>query len=357
MRTHIRILALLISSFFAGLVLGQNAPIFIWSEQEPDAETNRAAVAFSPDASLIATGRADENNVKLWNAKNGTLVRTLSGENNNANVIAFSPDGQYLATGTGQPGQTLNLNLWRVSDGVRLVGRIPAFTNGTISVSFSPDGQLLVASGFHATGYKIYHVPDMSLVATFGNFDPDLGYNVRINAVAFSADGQLIGVGDTRALRLRRTSDGSLVRTMNTNFPGVMTTNSVAFSPNGLYVAAGVSVTDSTYGTCVDCAVKIFQMTDGQLLHVYQNGNNMTFPKVGFSPNSAVIAAAFAHDHDNGGAVQFWNVATANTMQIDARSFWYWDFAYSPRGDSYAFFGGDGLIGVARAGRPSLGRQ
>ena len=97
----------------------------IWSVQEPDAETNRAAVAASPDGRLVATGRADSNDVKIWDASNGTLIRVLNGANNNANVIAFSPDGQYLATGTGQPGQGLSLNLWRVSDGLRLVGRIP----------------------------------------------------------------------------------------------------------------------------------------------------------------------------------------------------------------------------------------
>ena len=306
----------------------------------------------SPDGQLVATGRADSNDVKIWNANNGALIRVLNGQNNNANVIAFSPDGQYLATGTGQPGQGLSLNLWRVSDGVRVVGRIPAFTNGTKSVAFSPDSQLLVASGFHSTGYKIYHVPDTTLMATVGNFDPNLGYNVRINAVAFSRDGQLIGVGDSVGLRLRNASDGSLVRTLNTNAPGLMKTESVAFSPNGLYVAAGVDVVDSTYATCIDCTVKLFRISDGALLHVYENGNNMAFPTVAFSPNGEIIGSAYAHDHDNGGAVQFWNVASANTLQVDARAFWFWDFVYSSLGDRYAFFGGDGLIGVARA--PSI---
>ena len=321
----------------------------IWSAQEADAEFNRAAVAVSADGQLVATGRADSNTVKIWNARSGALIRTLSGENNNANAIAFSPDGQYLATGTGQPGQGLSLNLWRVSDGARLVGRIPAFTNGTISVSFSPDSQLLVASGFHATGYKIYHVPDMSLVATVGNFDPNLGYNVRINAVAFSRDGQLIGVGDSVGLRLRNASDGTLVRTLNANAPGAMKTDSVAFSPNGLYVAAGVDVVDSQYARCIDCTVKLFRISDGTLVHVYENGNNMVFPRLSFSPQGSIIGSAYAHDHDNGGAVQFWNVASGETVQLDERAFWFWDFAYSPVGEAYGFFGADGLIGVAKA--------
>ncbi|MFL6209580.1 MAG: carboxypeptidase regulatory-like domain-containing protein [Pyrinomonadaceae bacterium] len=329
----------------------QSGPNIIWSQQESDAQTNTAAVAYSPDGQLVATGRADSNDVQLWNAANGSLIRTLNGANNNANVIAFSPDGQYLATGTGQPGQNLSLNLWRVADGVRLVGRISAFSNGTISVAFSPDSQLLVASGFHATAYKIYHVPDMALLATVGNFDPDLGNNVRINAVTFSPNGELIGVGDSVGVKLRRASDGSLLQSINTNRPYSMKTLSVAFSPDGSSIAAGVSVVDLQYATCIDCAVKLFQVSDGRLLRTYENGNNMGFPKVHFAPQGDRIAAAYSYQSGagNAGAVQFWDFASAQTIQLDARALWPWDCAYAPSGDRYAFFGADGLIGVAKA--------
>jgi WD40 repeat protein len=339
-------------SVLAAAAHAQTGPTFIWSAQQPSALTHRAAVAYSPDGQLVATGRGDSNSVQIWSASSGKLVRVLTGQNNNANVLKFSPDSQYLATGTGQPGQNLNLNLWRVVDGVRLVGRIGAFNNGTISIDFSPDGRLLVAAGFHATSYKIYHVPDMSLLATIGNFDPELGYNVRINAVAFSPDGQLVAVGDARALRLRRVSDGSLVRTMNTNAPAQMSTLSVAFSPDAQFVAGGVSVTDSQYATCIDCRVKMFRVDDGALVRTFENGNNMTFPHIAFTGGGQTIGASYAHDHDNAGAVQFWNVASSETVQLDTHDVWPWDFAVSPSGDAYAFFRGDGLTGVA--GGPHL---
>ena len=346
MKTYLRS-ALFACSF--GVAIAQADQQIVWSLQETNSQSTGAAVAMSANGQLVATGRADSNDVKIWNANNGALIRVLNGRDNNANVIAFSPDGQYLATGTGGGGSTLNLNLWRVSDGVRLVGRIPAFNNGTKSVDFSPDSQLLVACGNANNFYKIYHVPDMTLVGTFDNFDPALGHSVRLNAVAFSRDGQLIAVGDTVAMRLRRASDGALVRTLNANAPGNMKTEGLAFSPDGLYVAAGVSVRDLTYSTCIDCNVKLFQISDGALVRVYENGNNMGFPRVWFSPRGEIIAAGYSHDHDNGGAVQFWDVARGNTVQMDAREFWFWDFAYSPIGGTYAFFCGDGLFGVAKA--------
>jgi len=352
MKTSSFALALLLLAGSQAGLQGQSGPVIVWSQQDPVATTHRAAVAYSPNGTLVATGRDDDNNVKLWDAQTGALVRTLNGRDNNANVIRFSPDGQYLATGTGGGGSTLNLNLWRVSDGVRLVGRIPAFNNGTISLAFSSDGQLLAAAGFAAENYKIYHVPDMTLVANVNNFDPDQGYNVRTNAVAFSPDGQLIALGDNRGVHLRRVSDGSLVRVLNTNAPSSMKTNSVAFTPDGQYVVAGVSVTDPTYSNCIDCALKMFRVSDGSLVRIFSNGNNMHFPKIAFAPGGTIIGASYSHDHDNAGAVQFWNVNTGATLQTDVFELFPWDFAFSRLDGRYAFYSASGLLGVANAPYP-----
>ena len=356
MKTYSLALALLLLAGSQAGLRAQSGPAIFWSQQDPVATTHRAAVAYSPNDALVASGREDDNNTKVCDAGTGAFVRTLYGRDNDANVIRFSPDSQYLATGTGGGGSTLNLNLWRVSDGVLLVGRIGAFNNGTISLSFSSDGQLLACAGFDAENYKIYHVPDMTLVADVDNFDPDFGYNVRTNAVAFSPDGQLIALGDNRGVHLRRVSDGSLVRTLNTNAPSVMKTHSVAFTPDGQYVAAGVSVVNPTYSYCIDCAVKMFRVSDGSLVRIFSNGNNMHSPEIAFSPNGTIIGAAYSRDHENGGAVQFWNVSTGATVQTDMFELFPWDFAFSPLGNRYAFYSASGLFGVAKAPYPATNR-
>jgi WD40 repeat protein len=357
MKGYLKILGLMQSTlilfgiFFVGSLSAQTRSLIIWSQQESENTTHNGAIAYSPDGQLVASGRADSNDISIWKAVDGSLVRTLNGQNNNANVLAFSPDSQYLVSGTGGGGQGLSLNLWRVADGARLVGRIGAFTNGTIGLSFSPDGQLLAASGFHANFYKIYHIPDMTLVGTFGNFDPVLGYDARIFSVAFSRDGQLIAVGATRGIYLRRASDGSLVRIINPNYPNPMTTLSIAFSPDRSSVAGGVAYKDSTYSNCIDCSIKLFRIDDGALLHTYTDPSGPDFPKIEFSPNGRIIAAGYSDNNGTitSGAAQFWNVATEESIRRDARDFWVQDFAYSPSGKFYAFFGADGVIAVARA--------
>jgi WD40 repeat protein len=328
------------------ITTAQTEPFIIWSQQHNAAFSTRAAVAFSPDGALLASGRTNTNEVKIWNAANGTPIRSLAAKNNNANALAFSPDGQYLETGTGQSGQNLNLNLWRVADGERLVGRIPAFNNGAIGVAFSPDGQYLVACGFHARDIKLYHVPDMALVATINNSDPTNTRGLRVNAVAFSPDGEFIGIGDTEGVKLRRAFDGALVRSFGT---GNLFIHSIAFSPDGAFIAAGISTLDPTYATCIDCSIKLWRIADGTLLHTYTNGAGVKYAKVDFSPNGKFIAAGYTDGEGDTGAVQFWIVDTEETLRRDAQPLYVQGFAYSPSGDTYAYLRADGQVAVVNA--------
>jgi len=345
-----RSLGVVLAAIFCLICVSAQDRYLIWSVATGDNTTNNGAIAFSPDGSLVASGRSDSNDVNLWRASDGMLVRTLNGRDNDANVIAFSPDGLYLATGTGQGGQGLSLNLWRVSDGERVVGRIPAFNNGTISVSFTPDSQYLAAAGFHATNYLVFHVPDMTQVASVPNFDPDLGYNVRANAVAYSPDGRIIAVGDNNSIKLRNAADGSLIRKINTNAPNTMKTVSLAFSHNGKYIAGGVWVIDPTYGNCVDCSVKIFRAESGELVRSLTNGTGIADAKIGFSPDDQTIGAGFADDGSTyGGSLQFWQVSTGATLRRTTRAFWVQDFAYSQVDNRFAFFGADGIVAVGKA--------
>ena len=58
-----------------------------------------AALAFSPDGSLLATGSHDQT-IKLWDSSTGWELTTLSGHTGNVYSVAFSPDGTLLASGS-----------------------------------------------------------------------------------------------------------------------------------------------------------------------------------------------------------------------------------------------------------------
>ena len=96
----------LVGIVLVGSGLAQTRSIIIWSQQQPENTTHNGSIAVSPNGQLVASGRTDSNDVNIWNAANGALIRTLNGRDNNANALAFSPDSQYLVSGS-----TSNLSL------------------------------------------------------------------------------------------------------------------------------------------------------------------------------------------------------------------------------------------------------
>jgi WD40 repeat protein len=83
-----------------GRTAGRNDTNLVMAfERQPAAVT---AVAFSPDGAQIAAGSVGE--VRVYDAKTGAKVFTLSGHSGTIHAIGYSPDGTRIATG-GFDGQ------------------------------------------------------------------------------------------------------------------------------------------------------------------------------------------------------------------------------------------------------------
>ena len=63
----------------------------------PSVTEDVIAIAFSPDANVIAAG-TDRSNIHLWDASNWTLVSTLRNHSSDVNSISFSSDGTLLSS-------------------------------------------------------------------------------------------------------------------------------------------------------------------------------------------------------------------------------------------------------------------
>src|SRR6185312_5490644 len=101
--------------------------------------------AVSPDGSTAATRDADnESDIALWRIDTGKLVRTIStGHLGPVSALAWRPDGRAIASADGAANA---VRIWDVQtgepDGPALAGPI----NGSVDLSFSPDGHRLVTS-------------------------------------------------------------------------------------------------------------------------------------------------------------------------------------------------------------------
>ncbi|UFP93144.1 WD40 repeat domain-containing protein [Gloeobacter morelensis] len=94
---------------------------------------------FSPDSKLLASASQDKT-VRLWN-RNGKILRTLTGHQDEVMSVDFSPDGQILASASWDG----TVRMWGVQG--NLVSILKEHKDGIWSVAFSPDGQRLASAG------------------------------------------------------------------------------------------------------------------------------------------------------------------------------------------------------------------
>lgn len=113
----------------------------LWEKPSVHADQVRR-IAFSPDSSLIASASADKT-AKLWQAKDGNLLQTVTGHTDIINAVAFSPpNGNILATASfgGQIGlftlKTKQQNFFTAHNG-----------KDVNTVSFNASGTQLLSTG------------------------------------------------------------------------------------------------------------------------------------------------------------------------------------------------------------------
>ncbi len=163
--------------------------------------------------------------------------------------------------------------------------------------------------------------PDYANWGTQFSFDSHLDL---VAAIAFSADDRYIASGgNDRTIKIWRTDDGQLVRTMTGHTSAI---NVIAFSPQGHYLATGAS----------DGKIKIWDWQIGQEIKTLQGHTNL-LTDLAWSPDGTKLASS-GWDRK----VRIWDFATGNELKSFTNESWVRAVAWSP--DSrFVYSGGDYL--------------
>ena len=251
--------------------------------------TRAASVAFSPDRNLLASGNAD-GEVEVWQiggASSPSWIRTLHGHSTFVSAVAFGPNGLLASNSYGG-----KVKFWDVESG-RCLSTLQGYSRVICSVSFNPDGNLLV-HGDESGMLSVWEVNGGGCLRTFQ------GHTGHIWSVTFSPDGKTFASGGTdQSLKLWEASSGRQLKTFLGHTSVIW---SVAFSPDGSLLAS----------SSFDRTVKLWGRgsEDGESsLRTFQ-GHATVVWSLAFTPDGSLLASG-----DNDGEIKLWEVGTGQCLK------------------------------------------
>jgi WD40 repeat protein len=290
--------SLLVFATTAGIA-SAGPPSVVWLAPNPGMlATNASAAAWSPSGATVATGLADRW-MRIRQASNGTQTVAILQPHRSGGVanLTFSNDNRYLAVGN-QSG-TGSFRVYTVSNGTFL-GTLVATIDPKGILSFAPDAQLAPTPAGNLTLWRTTEVTVFSVTGS--------GYDKVTTARNISPNGQLQTAATSKGtITIQRTSDGSLVRTLNGG-------TRPAFSPDSLMVA---------YWTASPNAIKVVRISDGVVLKTFNTpGGADGGVLVRFTPDGTrVVGSGYLPflkpdgTWDQKGVIRFWNFSSGALLK------------------------------------------
>lgn len=147
------------------------------------------AAVYSHAGKLIATGAGD-GLLKLWDAGDHHLNRSIAADSRSVNVLAFSADDARVATG----GEAEGVKIWDVASG-RLLRTLGCDGKRVLTLAFGNDGRTVAAAVIGGTT----RIWDSNSGEPLARFDRD---NAEAAAGAYSPDGQRFAIGIRGSVKL-----------------------------------------------------------------------------------------------------------------------------------------------------------
>jgi len=270
-------------------------PVKIWSlatgklvsvlELEEDVKGYHEVLSFSPDGRfVISTSFTDSDpknhkkSINIWEVKSARLYKSIQGHSDIYNSATFSPDGKLIAV-TG----FRKIELWNTKNWEFIQSLEYKTTSWMTKTAYSPDGNYLaIANRKNRNKNQFYNYIYMWNIKT-GRAEAALeGHQGILNSIAFSPDGKYLASGSAdNTIQIWDLKTNNLIITFQAHTKGV---THVAFSPDGRYLASAGY--ENLYGN--NTLIKIWGMNKVVLEHSFISNDNF-IKSLNFSPDGEYL--------------------------------------------------------------------
>lgn len=197
-------------------------------------------MATSPDGRYIAA--SDEDGwVELWDIQEGRLVRSLDTGLPDGASLHYMPDGKRLVSHSLNQHPSVfsehrALRIWDVASGSR-AGELSGHDFSSHHMAVDPGGQWMAACGVH--GVRVWHSPDQYTSLPGARWCSALAFSLQ-SRLAVSRRGH---DGGPARIEIWGLDSGQPERLHVFDLPGHGQPVTLAMSPDGRYLAAGMSST------------------------------------------------------------------------------------------------------------------
>ena len=303
-------------------------------------DSDVSSITFSPDGKYILS-QSGTFTVHVWEAMTGKEV-THTTYADYVRSVAFSPDGKYVASGIADG----TARVWETMTG-KEVART-TFASDVSSIAFSPDGKYVVSGGCLEEGLFCEKSAARVWEAVAGKEVARLTYEGAVSLVAFSLDGKYVASGGCEGKNSSRDCSKSTARVWETTtgkeiarmaYEGAV--SSLAFSPDGQYVASGGCDERNPSNRCSKSTTRVWEtMTGSEIVRLTYHGE---VSSVAFSPDGRYVVSGGCDQADRVGCVRgighVWEIATGTEVARMTYEDMVWSVAFSPDG-KYVVSGG-----------------